>query len=180
MVNRVTCRSCGGKGKTISKKCKTCKGKGYNTKLKTIEVNIPAGILSGQQLRVPKKGGRGANGGPNGDLYIEIIVEEHKFFKQNGNDIYLEVPLSFIDAALGAEIDVPTIHGDVALKIPEGTQTDAVLRLKGKGINNGNQYVVIKLQTPTKLSKKTKDALEAVRKDDNDGFFTKFKKIFKK
>ncbi len=178
MMNTVTCSTCNGKGKIIKNKCKVCGGKGYNNVTKTIEVKIPAGIQSGQKLRVPGKGGRGVNGGHNGDLYIEIVVASHKHFKRDGNNIYLEVPLSFIDATVGTTIDVPTIHGEVELKVPEGTQNETLLRLRGKGINGADQYVVLKLFTPKKLSKKAKKALSEIQKEDNDGFFKKFKRMF--
>ena len=127
----VPCPDCNGKGKTIKNKCPHCNGEGYKAKKTTVEVKIPAGIASHQQLRIAGKGERGYNGGPNGDLYIEIIVNDHPQFKRDGSDIHVEVPISFADAALGCTIDVPTAYGDVELidaptKMPEQTKIKEV------------------------------------------------------
>lgn len=178
-VNQMPCRDCEGKGRKIKKKCSACHGKGYSSTVKTITITIPAGTDSGNQFRVAQKGARGYNGGPNGDLYIEIVVTPHEFFKRKGNDIYLEMPISFVDATLGATIEVPTIHGDVEVKIPEGSQYGDTLRLKGKGIAGASQYIILRLQTPTGLGKKEKELLESIRDDKKDGMFAKFKKKFK-
>ena len=151
-------------------------------------VNIPAGISSGQQIRVSGKGGKGVNGGPNGDLYVEVLVSEHTDFKREGNDIHLDVPLSFVDCALGTQIDVPTVYGEVTVTIPEGTQPDQILKLKGRGVQDlrtkkpGDQYLHIKVKTPTKLSKNQKDLLKEFQAQENkkDGPFAKWKERFKK
>lgn len=185
---QTTCPSCNGKGKTVSNRCTTCSGEGYTHSTSRVELNIPAGINSGQQLRVPGKGERGTNGGPNGDLYIEIRVRPHKEFKRQGNDIHLTIPLSFVDATLGTSVDVPTVYGDVNLTVPEGTQPQTVLRLREKGIKDirsgvpGDQYVHIDVKTPSKLSREERDLYNKLRdleKKENESLFAKFKKKFK-
>ena len=183
----VPCPSCGGKGKIIRTKCDKCGGSGYNHIKKTISVNIPAGIQNGQQIRVSGKGEAGINGGPNGDLFLEIMVKEHDFFERDGNDIHITIPLDFIDACLGTKISVPTVYGDGDLEIPAGTQGNQVFRIKGKGVKDlrsskyGDEYVHLNLKTPTKLNKDQKNALEAFKKATKDeSWFDKFKKSFKK
>jgi molecular chaperone DnaJ len=187
METQATCPTCQGRGKTIKAACNVCRGQGYNRVKHDIEVNIPAGINEGQQIRIPNKGERGIEGGSNGDLFLEITIKPHGQFQREGNDIHLEVPLSFIDAALGTHIEVPTVYGEVSLSIPQGTQSDKVLRVRGQGIKDmrsgspGDQYVHIKLMTPQTLTKKQKDLLEQFKKEDNqnDSFFEKFKKMFR-
>lgn len=181
------CSQCGGSGKTISKKCRTCGGGGYQRVNEKQEVNIPAGIGEGQKIRVQGKGERGANGGPNGDLFVEIRIKEHKSFKRDGNNIHLSIPISFVDATLGITIDVPTVYGVVEVKIPPGTQPGAVLRLSGKGVkdvrgNVGDQYLEVEVKTPTNLSKAQKEALESylAAEPKKDSFFEKFKQKFKR
>ena len=120
--SQTVCPDCNGTGKTIAHKCPKCHGKGYEHKRVKLDIKIPAGIQSCQQVRVPNKGERGVNGGPNGDLYIEILVTRHNQFVRDGNDIRISVPISAIDATLGCKIDVPTVYGDVELTIPAGTQ----------------------------------------------------------
>jgi len=182
------CPKCNGKGKVIKNKCETCHGEGYIRKKVNVDVNVPAGINSGQQLRIAGKGERGINGGPNGDLYIEIIVAPHKHFTRKGNDIYVNIPISYIDAALGCKLDVPTIHGDVTIDVPAGIQNAQQLRIKGKGIKDlrsnslGDQYVVLDIKVPTKLSKEERDLyvkLKNIQEKQGDSIFTKFKKAFK-
>ncbi len=188
MEGQTTCSHCGGRGKIVQNKCHECGGRGYAKVHKDLLVNIPAGISSGQQIRVSGKGGRGINGGSNGDLYVEVIVTEHPDFKRQGNDIHLEVPLSFIDCALGVSIDVPTVYGEVTVSIPEGTQPDQVLKLKGKGVNDlrsgkpGDEYLHIKVKTPTKMTKGQKDLLKEFQAQENkkEGPFAKWKQRFKK
>ncbi|AGT32842.1 molecular chaperone DnaJ [Geobacillus genomosp. 3] len=193
IVNRRTCPVCGGTGRYIPEKCSTCGGTGRVKQRKKIHVKIPAGVDDGQQLRVAGKGEPGVNGGPPGDLYIVFRVEPHEFFKRDGDDIYCEVPLSFAQAALGDEIEVPTLHGDVKLKIPAGTQTGTRFRLKGKGVPNvhgygqGDQHVVVRVVTPTKLTEKQKQLLrefdrlggETMHDGPHGRFFEKVKKAFK-
>ena len=188
MENQTTCPKCSGTGKIITDKCPDCGGKGYKRVKKDMDVNIPAGINSGQQLRVAGKGERGVNGGPNGDLFLEIIVSPHQYFTRDGNDIHIEIPLDFIDAILGVKIDVPTVYGDCEVEIPAGTQPNQIIRLKGRGVKDlrkgtpGDEYVHIKLQTPTKISKEQRKLLEEYKKSETKGesFFEKFKKAFKK
>ena len=188
MENQTTCPKCGGTGKIITDKCPDGGGEGYKRVKKDMDVNIPAGINSGQQLRVAGKGERGVNGGPNGDLFLEIIVSPHQYFTRDGNDIHIEIPLDFIDAILGVKIDVPTVYGDCEVEIPAGTQPNQIIRLKGRGVKDlrkgtpGDEYVHIKLQTPTKISKEQRKLLEEYKKSETKGesFFEKFKKAFKK
>jgi len=178
------CPDCNGTGKRIKKKCPHCGGTGYNNVREQVEVNIPAGISSGQQVRIQGYGERGENGGPNGDLYIEIRVRQHKYFIREDNDIYIKVPISSIDATLGTKIDVPTPYGDVELTIPAGTQPNTKLRIKGYGIkdlrssNKGDEYVEIDVSIPKKLSKEEKELYEKLA-ERKEGIFEKFKKNFK-
>ena len=149
-----------------------------------LRVGIPAGIQSGQQVRIANKGERGINGGPNGDLYIEIIVSRHKQFVRDGNDIRISIPISVVDAVLGCKIDVPTVYGDVELSIPAGTQHGQLFRLKGKGVKSsrgqGDQYVEVQLEVPTKLNRDEKELFEKIRdKRKHESPFEKFKKAFK-
>lgn len=179
------CPDCHGKGKIISKKCEVCHGAGYNSKKVNVDIKIPAGIVSGQQLRVGGKGERGINGGPYGDLFIEIAVSSHKFFIRQGSDIHITIPISAIDATLGTVIDVPTVYGDVALTIPAGTQPNTKFRLKDKGVEDlrsgrkGDQFVEVKLEIPNKISKSERELYEQLKKKKGDGVFDRFKKAFK-
>ena len=171
--SRVSCSRCGGSGKIIINTCSRCNGKGsYKTK-ESLELKIPAGINNGQQIRVPGKGGHGYNGGENGDLYIEVMVEQHKFFKREGNDIHVTIPVNFIDIILGAEVEVPTVYGNAILKIPSGTQPTQIFRLKGKGAKDiksifsscGNEYVHLDIKVPNRLSKKQIELLNEFKKE---------------
>lgn len=183
------CPECGGTGKKIIRKCSRCNGKGYEHKRVEVEVKIPAGIQSGQQLRVSGKGERGTNGGPNGDLFIEIIVGRHDYFVREGKNISISVPISSVDATLGCKIDVPTVYGDVELNIPAGTQSGTQFRLRGKGVKDlrssdqGDEYVQVNVEIPKKLSREEKELYEklrsASRKNDKESVFDKFKKAFK-
>jgi molecular chaperone DnaJ len=188
VVNRRSCHVCHGKGKTIKDKCSTCHGNGRVQVKSKINVKIPAGIDHGQQIRVPGKGEPGLNGGPSGDLYVSIRIKQHEYFERDGDDVYLEMPITFVQAALGAEVEVPTIHGKVMLKIPTGTQTGTKFRLKGKGIQNvhgygkGDQHVIVKIVTPKKLTSKQKELLSEFEQLDNgantESIFAKFKRAF--
>jgi len=187
MESQNTCPTCGGKGKIIRNACTTCNGKGYNHVKTDLDVNIPAGINSGQQIRISGKGERGHDGGTNGDLFIEVAVQPHEFFQRDGNDIHLEIPISFVDAAMGIDVEVPTVYGDVLLKIPAGAQPDKVLKLKGKGVGDlrggspGDQYIHLKIQTPTNLSRRQQELLKEFQKEapKNESMFDKFKRFFK-
>jgi molecular chaperone DnaJ len=187
METEAVCDNCQGRGKKIKVPCSTCNAKGYNRIKTDIEVNIPAGINTGQQIRINGKGERGDLGGPNGDLYLEISINKHPHFNREGNDIHLEIPISFVDATLGITIDIPTVYGDVALIIPAGTQPDKVLKIKGKGVKDlrgkapGDQFIHLKIETPTNLNKKQKELLESFRSEDQqqENAFKKFKKFFR-
>lgn len=164
-----------------------CHGKGYITKTVTVQLDIPAGINDGQQLRVAGKGGRGSNGGSNGDLFVEIRVRNNTHFIREGRNIYVTIPISSVDATLGCEVDVPTVQGDVKVKIPAGTQSGTTLRLKGKGVKDlrgngyGDQMVKVEVKIPTKLSSKEKSLYEQLQKlSKKESIFESFKKGFKR
>ncbi|MBY6270575.1 MAG: molecular chaperone DnaJ [Bacillaceae bacterium] len=192
IVNRRVCYHCNGTGQIIREKCATCHGTGRVKRRKKIHVKIPAGIDDGQQLRVAGQGERGVNGGPPGDLYIVFHVEPHEFFGRRGNDIYCEMPITFVQAALGDEIEVPTLYGKVKIKIPPGTQSHTKFRLRGKGVPNvrgggvGDQHVIVKIITPKKLTEKQKQLLREFAEisgetidEQTKSFFDKVKKAFK-
>ena len=188
MQTQGPCPDCGGTGKKILRKCTKCNGKGYEHKRVEVEVKIPAGIQSGQQLRVSGKGERGTNGGPNGDLFIEIIVASHEKFVREGRNIYIDVPISNVDAALGCTIDVPTVYGEVELTIPAGTQTGTQFRIRGKGVKDlrnsepGDQYVEISVEIPKKLSREERELymkLRDLNRKEGKSVFEKFKDAFK-
>lgn len=161
-----TCGECNGTGETIDSPCTKCKGSGHVRKTKTIEVDIPAGIDDGQMIKLTGQGEAGDKGAPRGDLYIVVNVKPHKLFTRDGNDIYFEMPITFVQAALGDELEVPTLDGKVKYTIPEGTQTGTVFRLKEKGIpkirgnSRGDQYVKVIVEVPTKLNDAQKDILK--------------------
>lgn len=185
-VSKTTCPSCHGEGKTFKTKCSNCRGKGKVKKNKTITVNIPSGIDTGNRLRVSGKGNPGANGGPNGDLYLEFYVEEHDYFVRDGDDIYLEVPITIPEAILGCKKTVPTLYGNVKLTIPAGVNSGDKQRIRGKGIDNkntgskGNMYVTMKVITPKKLSKEQKKLIDALSKTElEDSEIIKFNKFTK-
>ncbi len=187
MQQVVECPDCHGTGKRIRHKCDKCNGLGYNHKNEEVEISIPAGISSGQQIRVAGMGERGSNGGPNGDLYIEINVRPHQYFVREGNNIHIKVPISAVDATLGCTIDVPTVHGDVELTIPAGTQPNQQLRIKGYGVKDlrsstmGDEYVEIEVTIPKKLSKEERDLYNQLsnRNSKKESVFEKFKRQFK-
>ncbi len=184
------CPTCGGYGKVITDKCPDCGGKGYTRKKKDIDVKVYGGINSGQQIVVPGYGERGVNGGSNGDLLVEVRVKPHSVFDREGNDIHIQLPLGFVDAALGTKVNIPTVYGEVELVIPAGTQPNQILKLKGQGVKDtrtgrsGDQYVHIKVVIPTTLSKDQRKALEEYRsstpKSESQTFLDKIKNLFKK
>ncbi len=165
MATVTTCPTCGGKGKIVKDPCDVCKGKGKVRKSRTIKVNIPAGIDHGQSISLSGQGNVGDMGAPTGNLFVTVSVQPHEIFKRNNFDVMSEVPITFVQAALGAELEVPTLDGKVKYTIPEGTQTGTVFRLKGKGIpmlrrsGRGDQYVKVMVEVPTHLSQKQKDLL---------------------
>lgn len=165
-MSKSACSTCGGTGHTFEEICRHCHGKGKERIHKTLAVKVPAGVDTGNQLRIPGKGEAGSNGGPNGDVYLEFQVAEHKFFIRDENDIYLRVPITITEAALGCKKEIPTLHGNVRLTIPAGSDTNDKHRLKGKGIKDvntkrsGDMYVLINVITPKKLSREQKKLLD--------------------
>ena len=167
MVQNVqTCPECNGSGKIIKDRCTSCRGTGYTSSRKKIKVSIPAGIDNGQSVRIREKGEPGVNGGPRGDLLVEVIVSSHPIFQRQDMNIYSTAPVTFAQAALGGEIRINTVDGDVLYEVKPGTQTDTKIRLKGKGVPSlrnkgvrGDQYVTLVVQTPTGLNNEAKEAL---------------------
>lgn len=165
-VTEAVCPTCHGSGKKIEKPCKNCHGEGRVYKKKNLSVKIPAGVDTGNQLRLSGEGAAGENGAPAGDLYVVIHVKEHHIFERDGNNLYCEVPISFSMAALGGEIEVPTLDGKVKLKIPAETQTGKLFRMRGKGVRStprgyaGDLICRIVIETPVNLNKEQKELLE--------------------
>jgi molecular chaperone DnaJ len=161
-----TCGQCRGTGSVIAKPCSTCKGAGRVQKERKLTVRVPAGIATGQRLRLTGEGEAGGPGGPPGDLYVVIHVQEHPFFQRDGNDLYCELPLNFPTLALGGEIRIPTLEGEEPFKVPEGTGSGQSFRLRGRGMpdvsgrGRGDLFVIVKVITPKKLSKEQKKLLE--------------------
>ncbi|HTG01153.1 MAG TPA: molecular chaperone DnaJ [Nitrospirota bacterium] len=170
-----TCSRCGGEGRSITDPCSRCNGRKRIERERTLSVKIPAGVETGNTIRLTGEGELGAYGGPPGDLYVFLTVEEHALFKREAQDIICEVPVSFTQAALGTEIDVPTLVGNAKLKIPAGTQPGHTFRLKGKGFPNlrgsgsGDQLCRIIIEVPTKLSSKQKELLQEFDRLSSDG-----------
>ncbi|SFU72460.1 molecular chaperone DnaJ [Butyrivibrio sp. M55] len=165
--NVQTCPECGGTGKVIKDKCTDCHGTGYIASRKKIQVTIPAGIDNGQSVRIRDKGEPGVNGGPRGDLLVEVIISDHPIFQREGYDIYSMVPVSFAVATLGGTVLIDTVDGKVAYDVKAGTQTDTRVRLRGKGVPSlrdktirGDHYVTLVVQVPEKISKEAKDILK--------------------
>ena len=180
-----TCPTCGGKGKIIKNPCTTCRGKGKVRRNQKIKVKVPAGIDQGQAIRVAGEGCVGSNGGPNGDVLVEITIKRHPIFRRDGMDVYCEVPITFTQAALGAEIQVPTLDGKTTFTIPEGTQTGRQFVISGKGIpqvNNprrrGDHRFVVTVETPTRLSREQKDLLRQLEESMDGKSSPKRKKFF--
>ena len=161
-----TCSACGGVGQVITDPCTTCRGQGAVPRERTIQVKVPAGVEDGTRIRYTGQGESGVLGGPAGDLYIVLHVKEHSFFEREGKDLYCVVPVSYAQAALGADINIPTLEGDHKLHIPEGIQTGTQIKLRNKGVpvlnghGKGDLYVQIKVQTPGKLNKRQKELLQ--------------------
>jgi len=176
-VNVKTCDVCRGEGKIITDPCTACHGKGKTRKSVKMKVKIPSGIDDGQTISLRGEGEPGSKGGPSGDLYLNIRVKPHPLFQRQGNDVICEMPITFVQAALGSEVEVPTLDGKVKYTIPEGTQTAAVFRLKGKGIPNlrgsgrGDQYVRVNVEVPKKLNERQKTVLrEFADLSGDDGY----------
>ena len=163
------CRGCSGKGEVAEKECSNCRGNGFIAKQTKLSVKIPQGINTGNHLRVAGKGHEGRNGA--GDLFIIMFVENHEIFKRDEEDIYAEIPISFTESALGASVEVPTLQGKADLKIPAGTQTGTIFKMKGKGIKilnkegHGDEYIKVIIETPKNLSKKQKELLDSLEKE---------------
>lgn len=182
--SETVCPDCSGKGKTYKNVCKKCNGKGHVIKNKEIEITVPEGVDTGHQLRISGKGSAGYNGGPNGDIYIEFKVKDHPLFERKENDIYVDLPLTIVEATLGCKKEVPTLSGTVVLTIDPGSQPGDQLRLKGKGVKDptrnrkGDMYVVLEVIVPTKLDRKQKELFKELGKTDleTDSSFKNFKK----
>ena len=166
--NVQSCPDCNGTGQIIKEKCPDCRGTGYIASKKKIQVSIPAGIDDGQSVRIREKGEPGVNGGPRGDLLVEVVVSRHPIFQRQDMNIYSTAPISFAQAALGGEVRINTVDGDVLYEVKPGTQTDTKIRLKGKGVPSlrnkavrGDQYVTLVVQVPTGLNEAAKEALRA-------------------
>ncbi|MBQ5440479.1 MAG: molecular chaperone DnaJ [Clostridia bacterium] len=185
------CDNCNGKGRVIDDPCPRCDGKGRIRKKKEEEINIPAGIDDGQRLSMSSRGNAGINHGPAGDLYITVNVRPHAMFERKGNDVYCELPITFVQACLGAEVVVPTLDGKVTYTIREGTQPGDRFRLKGRGIvslngrGKGDQYVTVTVEVPKNLSKRQKELLQEFDGQSSEknyqnrkGFFNKLKEMF--
>ncbi|MBP2624042.1 molecular chaperone DnaJ [Streptococcus oricebi] len=191
MRRQVTCDVCHGRGKEIKDPCMTCHGTGHEKQAHSVHVKIPAGVETGQQVRLTGQGEAGFNGGPYGDLYVVVQVEPSKEFERDGSTIYYKLNLNFVQAALGDSVEVPTVHGKVELTIPEGTQTGKRFRLRGKGAptlrgtGQGDQFVTVNVVTPTGLNDKQKAALQDFAaagnikvKPQKKGFFDHIKDAF--
>ncbi len=188
-----TCPTCHGEGEMIEKPCKKCSGTGFVKETKTLSVNIPGGIASGMKMRVAHEGNSGQNGGPRGDLYVEISVKSHPLFERDGDDIYIEVPISYSQAVLGDKIEVPTMTGKVEMKIPPGTQPGTRMRLKEKGFPSvsspvkGSLFVVLRLEVPKNISEDHKKVIQQLKPYEEDhkerptlkDYIDKVKNLFK-
>lgn len=185
-VNVKTCDACGGEGKIITNPCPTCSGSGKVKKNVKIKLNIPAGIDDGQIMSLRGEGDPGSRGGPAGDLFVTIRVKAHPIFKRQGNDVTCEIPITFVQAALGAELEVPTLDGKVRYTMPEGTQTGTIFRLKGKGIpylrgnGRGDQYIKVEIDVPKKLSERQKEILKQFAETTGDEVYERRKGFFDK
>ncbi|TRW27924.1 molecular chaperone DnaJ [Criibacterium bergeronii] len=192
MMNQSPCPTCGGTGEVILEKCTHCGGTGRLKNKRKVKLDIPAGIDDQNVLRVQNQGQGGYNGGPNGDLEVIVTVKPHPLFKRNGNDIHIDMPITFVQAALGDEVEVPTIDGKVKYKIPEGTQNGTIFRLKGKGIkylrgsSRGDELIKITVEVPKSLSDEQKDVLRQFAKitgsevnEQSKNFLDKLRDFFK-
>lgn len=191
VMSRQTCPECQGKGQIIKDPCADCHGTGRVTDNHSVKVNVPAGVEDGQQMRLSGQGEAGYNGGPYGDLFVVFRVEESDIFNREGSDIFYDLPVSFVQVTLGTEVEVPTVHGKVKLKIPAGTQTGTTFRLRGKGAprlrgsGNGDQHVTVNLITPKHLNEAQRKALKDFAEaggdkvgEQEEGFFDKMKDAF--
>jgi len=183
-----SCGKCSGTGRLITNPCRKCRGHGAIQEQKTVNLKIPAGVDAGSRLKIVGEGEPGLNSGPNGDLYVILDVQEHEIFKREGTDLFCDLPISFTNAALGAEIEVPTLDGSAKLKIPAGTQSGKIFTLKGKGAprvgsqQRGSQLIRVSVEVPKKLSQRQKELLEEFASlstdDSNKTFKDKLKDLF--
>ncbi len=190
---QTTCDQCGGNGKEIKEKCQTCHGQGKTTETHSVKVKIPEGVEDGNQIRLQGQGNCGKNGGPYGDLYVVFRVKASDQFQRRGSEIYYELPINFVQATLGDDVKVPTVHGNVSLKIPAGTQTGTTFRLKNKGApklrgkGNGHQHVKVTVTIPKQLTNEQAGLLRQfaaasdieVDEQADDSFFDKVKDVFR-
>ena len=186
-ASQSVCTNCNGTGEVYKTKCTNCRGTGKKKIKKTIKVKVPAGVQTGDHLRVPEKGPAGDNGGPNGDVYIELKVKDHPLFERDGSDLYLTLPLTIAEAALGCKKEVPTLDGTIVLNIPSGSQSGEKHKVRGKGLKSpsrsgvGDLYVVLKVVVPTKLDRKQKKMLEELSETNlKTPYFTKYEKYLSK
>jgi molecular chaperone DnaJ len=186
-----TCPACHGAGQVVTDPCKQCRGEGRMLRQRTLEVKVPAGVEDSTRMRFAGKGDAGVHGGVPGDLYVVLHVKEHPFFEREGNNLYCAVPVSFAQAALGTELNIPTLEGEQSLKIPEGTQSGAVFRIRNRGVpvlngrGKGDLYVEVKVQTPMKLNKRQRELLQELEtshptdnKPERRSLFSKVKDMF--
>jgi molecular chaperone DnaJ len=189
-VTQTTCSKCGGDGQMIPTPCQVCRGRGRIEQEKTLSVKIPAGVDDGSRIRISGSGEAGSRGGPDGDLYVYLSVKRHERYRRDAMDLYIDVPVSFPQAALGGEIDVPSMDGPVPLTLAAGTQSGSTYRLRGRGMpsvrgtNRGDQLVTVHVVVPTKLSKRERELLEAFASENGDhveerSFFERVKEAFK-
>ena len=185
MQSQTVCPTCNGRGKIVKNPCNVCRGKGKVRKNHTVKAKVPAGIDSGMSFRIRNEGDVGSNGGPNGDVLVETLIRRHPIFERQGTDVFCEVPITFTQAALGGEIQIPTLDGKVTYEIPEGTQTGKQFSLSGAGIPNvnnpkrrGNHYFTVVVETPTKLTKEQKDLLRKLDDSLDNKSSPKRKKFF--
>lgn len=185
MQSQQPCPHCGGRGTIIKNPCKTCRGTGKTSVRKTLEVKIPAGIDDDQNIALRGQGDAGSNGGPAGDVIVHVTVKRDAVFERDGYDVYVRVPITYSQAVLGAEIEVPTVDGKVAQRIPEGTQSGTKFRLRGQGIQylngrgRGDQYVIVEVEIPKKLNRTQREALKAFEDSLKDENYEKRKGFFK-
>jgi molecular chaperone DnaJ len=185
------CNQCNGSGEKIESPCGTCRGQGVVRSQKTLSVKIPAGVDTGNRIRLSGEGEAGLRGGPHGDLYVQIHIKEHSIFERDGNDLYCEVPIDFATSALGGSIEVPTLQGKLKIKVPAGTQSSKLFRLRGKGMpamrhnGSGDLLCQVKIETPINLNSKQKkllkefsDSCEAKHHPESNSFFGKMKSFF--
>ncbi|RJX26647.1 MAG: molecular chaperone DnaJ [Acholeplasma sp.] len=188
MRSQQACPKCGGSGKIIKKRCATCNGRGRVKTTKTVDVNIPAGVDNNMSLKVAGYGNGGSKGATPGDLYLNFRVRPHKVFRREDDDIILEVPITVTQAVLGGSVDIPTIYGDVSLKIPSGIEHGTILRMREKGVQNvrskrkGDQQVIVQIKTPKNLSsqeRKLYEQLEKLEAKEKESSWERFKNLFK-